>query len=383
MASASTAGQPPVQPAGDPFCPDTPRKLVRRAFTIPSPKKLLFGVFSTNTPVPTDSSARPKHSVMPVRELVAPGVSRCDWTPYSLTAPAPCSVPAVTMEEVLDDEDGSVRRLARSGATDTLLDLADSDSDASDASDDHAADMRLPPPSTPLTSPSLLDLRDGALRAAPTIEAASSALDDLQLRFRKRRPNGKGWIALDMDAFERDRLVGMRTMLHFYVDKLSKTYGHWGASSLQAAVSMGRGQYCARVLRQMVRAFIANRSVLPVNPYGNWRTSMLCDQDLANDIMLYLQELGDGISAAKVAAYLNRPDVKAKHGISKTISERTARRWLRTLGYRYRYETHGQYVDGHERRDVVWYRAKVYIPALKSVSRSTESCDPSPLAYLT
>lgn len=94
---------------------------------------------------------------------------------------------------------------------------------------------------------------------------------------------------------------------------------------------------------------------------------MLCDQDLAGDIMLHLQELGDNITAAKVIAYLERSDVRAKHGISKAISLRTAERWLITLGYQYQYEAKGQYTDGHERKDVVWYRAYVYIPAIKSV----------------
>ncbi|EJD42266.1 hypothetical protein AURDEDRAFT_138271 [Auricularia subglabra TFB-10046 SS5] len=115
--------------------------------------------------------------------------------------------------------------------------------------------------------------------------------------------------------------------------------------------------YCARILHLLVRAYIADRTVLPHNPYGNWKTSMLCDQDLANDIMLHLQELGEGITAAKLAAYLSRPEVKAKHGISKTVSER----------YRYRFKASGQYEDGHERKDVVWYRAKIYIPAIKSL----------------
>lgn len=290
---------------------------------------------------------------------------------HTLSSP-PRSHQRATVEDC-PDEDGSVRRLSHPTDCDTLL-CDDSDSD-SDSEDDHAADMRFPPPSSspiapspsvPRTAPTR-DLRNGILRQAPTIEEAQSALAALRLKFHKCRPNGIGWIPLALDPFERDRYEGMRNMLSFYTDKLSKTHGHWAASSLQAAVTMCRGPYCARILRQMVRAFIADRTVLPLNPYGDWKMSMLCDQDLANDICLYLQELGDEITAAKVAAYLNRQAVKDKHGISKSVSERTARRWLRTLGYRYRFEARGQYVDGHERKDVVWYRAHVYIPAIKSV----------------
>jgi hypothetical protein len=51
--------------------------------------------------------------------------------------------------------------------------------------------------------------------------------------------------------------------------------------------------------------------VLPVNPYGDWNKSMLVDEDLVNDINLYLQELGGSIMAAKLVKFLARNDVKA------------------------------------------------------------------------
>ncbi|KAJ3777374.1 hypothetical protein FB446DRAFT_762401 [Lentinula raphanica] len=124
----------------------------------------------------------------------------------------------------------------------------------------------------------------------------------------------------------------MRTMLALYVNRNSQTYGHWGASSFQAAVSMERGVYCARVLRRLVRAFIADNTVLPINPYGYWKSSMLCDQDLAHELGMYLQELGP--------------------------KEITA------MGYRWKHEGKGQYTDGHERPDVVYHCDRVYIPRI-------------------
>ncbi|KZV95350.1 hypothetical protein EXIGLDRAFT_610717 [Exidia glandulosa HHB12029] len=138
---------------------------------------------------------------------------------------------------------------------------------------------------------------------------------------------------------------------------------------------MERGLYCARVLRQMVRAFIADRTVLPINPYGDWKTSMLSDQDLGNALMLHLQELGDSFTSSAIVDWLARPEVKAEYGISKTISESTARRWLLALGYRYRLEARGQYVDGHERKDVVWYRQKIYIPGIQELLQRTMEYD--------
>jgi len=75
--------------------------------------------------------------------------------------------------------------------------------------------------------------------------------------------------------------------------------------------------------------------VLPVNPYGDWNESMLADEDLMNDINLHFQELRKEITAQKLVEYLARDDVREKHGITKAISERTAQRYLKALGYRW------------------------------------------------
>ena len=60
---------------------------------------------------------------------------------------------------------------------------------------------------------------------------------------------------------------------------------------------------------------------------------MLVDEDLVNDINLYLQEIGNEISASKVMEYLACNEVKEHHGITKPISERTAQHYLIALGY--------------------------------------------------
>jgi len=51
---------------------------------------------------------------------------------------------------------------------------------------------------------------------------------------------------------------------------------------------------------------------------------MLVGEDLCNNLNLYLQELRKDITAEKVAEYLFHPEVKVKHGISKTITIHTA-----------------------------------------------------------
>lgn len=107
--------------------------------------------------------------------------------------------------------------------------------------------------------------------------------------------------------------------------------------------------------------------MLPINPYGNWNESMLFDEDLVSDINMHLQELGKDITARKVAQFLACPDVKEKHSIIKAVSERTARRYLHVLGFRWKTPQKGQYADGHEHEDVVWYRDHKFLPQWRQI----------------
>ncbi|THV00602.1 hypothetical protein K435DRAFT_932378 [Dendrothele bispora CBS 962.96] len=130
---------------------------------------------------------------------------------------------------------------------------------------------------------------------------------------------------------------------------------------------MCRGNYCARVLRRMARLYIADRSLLPENPYGNWNETLLMNEDLCQELELYLQELGTNITAARVQEWLCREEVMFRHGITKKISLSTAQRYLKRMGFRWTLAPKGQYVDGHERADVVWERQNVFIPRIESV----------------
>jgi transposase len=128
---------------------------------------------------------------------------------------------------------------------------------------------------------------------------------------------------------------------------------------------MGRGSHCARRLCELNRAFFAKREVLPINPYGDWNKSFLVNENIVNEISIYLLSLGNDISAKKLMDFLHRADIKEKYGIDRNISHKTACRYLQGLGYRYHSMPKGQYVDGHEREDVVIYREKVFLPKWK------------------
>ncbi|KAJ7460461.1 hypothetical protein B0H11DRAFT_1923861 [Mycena galericulata] len=70
-----------------------------------------------------------------------------------------------------------------------------------------------------------------------------------------------------------------------------------------------RGEgHTVRELLRMVRQFIADRDILPLNPYGYWNTSILVNKELQTGINLYLQELGKEITAKKLVEFFARPD---------------------------------------------------------------------------
>jgi hypothetical protein len=168
-------------------------------------------------------------------------------------------------------------------------------------------------------------------------------------------------------------MEGMQSLLNLYTNMNLKTYDQWGSSTMQAAILVGRGKHCMGVLCQLTCQFINDRTVLLVNPYGDWNTSMLVDEDLTSDINLHLQELGKEISAQKLVHFLARDEVKQKYGISWPISERTAQHYLKALGYWFMAPKKGQYSDGHERKDVVWYRDTVFLPRWREIQPQMEN----------
>jgi hypothetical protein len=198
-----------------------------------------------------------------------------------------------------------------------------------------------PRPAPPLDFVKRMELegnRPGKLREAPSIQAASVAFKNISilLRGEAKGTRTRGYKDPQFDPFRRIRLEGIRALLSFYTWRESKTtFEQWGVSALYAARSIGRGPNCARVLAQLARHYIeSNGEILPVNPYGSWRISLLDNEDIAQDIRLFLQQLGSEISADKLVAFLRRPDVRQKHGILKDISHSTACAYLKELDYR-------------------------------------------------
>lgn len=91
---------------------------------------------------------------------------------------------------------------------------------------------------------------------------------------------------------------------------------------------------------------------------------MIDDNDIAQDIKIHLQGIGKYIKAEDIVQFCGTPEMLDRLGRTKSISLATARRWLIKMGYRWTKTPKGQYVDGHERDDVVRYRQQVFLPQM-------------------
>ncbi|KAK0421688.1 hypothetical protein EV421DRAFT_1746614 [Armillaria borealis] len=98
-----------------------------------------------------------------------------------------------------------------------------------------------------------------------------------------------------------------------------------------------------------------------VSCYGKHNSSILEDEDLADEIHLHLQGLGKYIKAQDIINYLAQPSVQAQLQTKKTISLCMAQNWMHRMQYQWKKEPKGMYSDGHKHDDVVDYRQMKFL----------------------
>ena len=162
-----------------------------------------------------------------------------------------------------------------------------------------------------------------------------------------------------IDVLFRARVVSMLGALNLFLNpKLKYT---WKNASLVTSTAQGHGISHARRIREWVLTYL-RLGELPLHRLGQAKWMPLEDEDIAREIKLQLTEnvKGQYLKASdvvEVVASMEIQEIMRQKGIAKpSISERTARRWLAGLGWRYGKLQNGMYVDGHEREDVVEYR---------------------------
>ncbi|KAG2144548.1 hypothetical protein DEU56DRAFT_870337 [Suillus clintonianus] len=139
------------------------------------------------------------------------------------------------------------------------------------------------------------------------------------------------------------------------------------AASLATANVHQKGTYYARQLRAWAKAFITDRDDLPFDQYGRSKISKLDNEELMNELHLHLQSVGRYVKAGDLVTYLSDKEAQSRFGLKSTISLATAKKWMHTLGYHWRTDHRGQYVDGHERGDVVNYCQNIFIPEMMAL----------------
>lgn len=198
------------------------------------------------------------------------------------------------------------------------------------------------------------------LRKPPSLEAAQNALADINRMLKPPRLNGKGIKECQLPLLLWTRLEWIASFLHVYTHPGSGfgtgSYGsRWMASSLHCAHAQQSTTTRAKNLRKWAKALINDWSALPISTNGDSRNSRIDDDNVATDIATHLQSLGPYIRALDIVQYTSIPAVKEHLRLKKTISLATAQRWMK--------KPSGQYVDGHEQADIVYYRQSIFLPA--------------------
>jgi hypothetical protein len=161
-----------------------------------------------------------------------------------------------------------------------------------------------------------------AYKPHPTQPDVLAAMENLKKILHPRCDTGQGYNDPEIYLWRRAQLEGMMSMFHMFTNPQSHTYNQWCASECQTAIGMGRGTHCTRRLCDLNRAYLADEKVLPINPYGDWNESLLVNEDLVNEIGIYLLSLGNDITAKKLMDFLHRMYTKESMELNVTLAIR-------------------------------------------------------------
>ncbi|KAF7319733.1 hypothetical protein MKEN_00755500 [Mycena kentingensis (nom. inval.)] len=264
------------------------------------------------------------------------------------------------------------------------------DSVAQSASDSAVGSPPSPPsPASPPSPPRPVfgpaDDRPGYLRnaqrMAPTIPRAIAGLRDMDTFLQGKDKSGRRYFYryVSLNPWVYSRLQGVRHLLWLYTTPGTPFFEKWMDASKFTCTFLNRKDGFATGLRHLARAWM-DRGEIPKNPYGRWTKSRMEEEDVRSAASSHLQGLGLYIRALDVVDFFASPDVQRRFNMKKGISLATAKRWMRMMDYRWRTTAiRGQYVDGHERDDVVLYRQKVFIPKLIQHLAASRSFTPEGL----
>ncbi|KAI0371201.1 hypothetical protein BV20DRAFT_942876 [Pilatotrama ljubarskyi] len=161
-------------------------------------------------------------------------------------------------------------------------------------------------------------------------------------------------------------MVQIRTVLWLYCCPEKDRRLSWIKASEQAAFTYEGGPSLAKMFRTWACTFIADRHALPYERRGVDSKHALYAQndELHRAIIEHLATVGKYVRALDIVEYLAEPEVQEAFGLKKTVGLSTTQRWMNELGYCWKRTPSGQFVDGHERENVVRYHQETYLPKM-------------------
>jgi len=206
-------------------------------------------------------------------------------------------------------------------------------------------------------------------QAPPTLPPNPDLVDlwilDLEHILLPKRKAGDGYMDPGFDYTLHSHLELMANFLCIY---WLNGYQGWISASKQTASSAGKNpEWMARWLHEWTHSFAHDPKNLPKHEYGKFNSSILEDEDLAQEICRDLQSKGKYVCTMDIVQFLDTPEMKEWLNLKKLISERTACRWMVKMGYHWKKEPKGQYKDGHKCKDVVTYQQNIFLPFIASI----------------
>ena len=124
-----------------------------------------------------------------------------------------------------------------------------------------------------------------------------------------------------------------------------------------ARYHFGAGEYKAKCLRLWTNEFVKSGTLHKSQGKHRKVIPLIEDGDLRQKCLTFLRcQKVEQLNASVFVKQLQEVIFPEVFGFSATITEKTARNWLKDLGFEYTKITKGCYVDGHEREDVVAHR---------------------------
>lgn len=164
-----------------------------------------------------------------------------------------------------------------------------------------------------------------------------------------------------------------RRAVYEYLMRLDNGHGKIKASQEAAnMVYISPRPHRSKRIRSVANFYLNHKS-FPLSHRGQHQKykRLIDDEDIALKCQKWIrQESGlNGINSSQFKQYVDNVILPECLGETrKSISIRTARRWLNSLGCQFEEYRKGMYFDGHEREDVVTYRSK-FLEEMKDLER--------------